>query len=224
MAVSAGAPASPSTPIAAVYDVYLQALLAGRRGVCLDLVQQLIRDGVPLKEIYLALFERTLHQVGELWESDRISVGAEHLATAITESAMALFYPLLFAAPRCGRRAVVSCVADEFHQIGARMVADCFEFHGWDGYYLGANVPPEALLAMLEEKKPDFLCLSLTVHARLPALLQAIGTVRASFPGQQILVGGQAFCRGGREEAERFPGVAHVESIHRLEEIIHEHR
>jgi methanogenic corrinoid protein MtbC1 len=206
----------------AVYDLYLQALLAGKRAACLGIVQQLIGEKAPLKAIYLGLFERALYQVGELWESDRISVGVEHMATAICESAMTLLYPLLFASPRRGHRAVVSCVADEFHQVGARMVADIFEFHGWDGYFLGANVPVEALLAMLQEKKPDFLCLSLTVDTHLPSLVNGIEAVRTSFPQQEILVGGQAFRRQARAATEHFPAVAYVESIHRLEEIIRE--
>jgi MerR family transcriptional regulator, light-induced transcriptional regulator len=215
---------SSDVRVQASYDVYLQALLAGNRTAALNIVQQLIGANVPLKAIYIGLFERSLYQVGDLWESDRISVGVEHMATAITESAMALLYPLLFTSPRRGHRAVVSCVADEFHQVGARMVADTFELNGWDGYFLGANVPGEALLAMLEEKKPDFLCLSLTVRHNLPTMLHGIELVRASFPQQEILLGGQALKGGGREAAEDFPAVTYVESIDRLEDIIRERR
>lgn len=222
MVVPTGSQASSECSVRTVYDVYLKALLDGDRPACLNIIQQLVRGKVPIKKIYLELFERSLVQVGELWENDRISVAVEHLATAITESAISLLYPLIFATPRYGHRAVVSCVADEYHQIGAKMVADIFELHGWDGYFLGANVPAVALLALLQDKKPDFLCLSLTVHTNLPFLLRTVETVRASFPHQSILVGGQAFRR--LAAAEHCPTVTYVESIHRLEEIIREPR
>jgi methanogenic corrinoid protein MtbC1 len=220
MAIPTGS--SSECPVRTVYDVYLKALLDADRPACLDIVQQLVQGNVPVKKIYLELFERSLIQVGELWESDRISVAVEHLATAITESAMCLLYPIIFATPRCGRRAVVSCVADEFNQIGAKIVADIFELHGWDGYFLGANVPATALLDLLHDKKPDFLCLSLTVHTNLPFLLETVETVRSSLPHQPILVGGQAFRR--LDAAEHCPTATYVESIHRLEEIIGEPR
>jgi MerR family transcriptional regulator, light-induced transcriptional regulator len=222
--IPAGSPNPSRLRVQAVYDVYLQALLAGDRLVCLELVQQLVREKVSLDVVYLELFERSLYQVGDLWESDQISVGVEHMATAITESAMTLLYPLIFATPRCGHRAVVSCIADEFHQIGAKIVADIFEFHGWDGYFLGANVPETALLWMIQEKRPDFLCLSLTVQANLPILLKNIEAVRASFPQQEILLGGQAFRLGEVEAVKSLPAVTCVESIHHLEEIIRECR
>ncbi len=222
--VPAESPNSSYLRVRAVYGVYLQALLSGNRLACLNLVHQLVHENVSLDAIYLGLFEPSLYEVGELWESDQISVGVEHMATAITESAMALLYPRIFATPRCGHRAVVSCVADEFHQIGAKIVADIFEFHGWDGYFLGANVPESALLGLIQDKRPDFLCLSLTVHANLPILLRLIEAVRTAFPQQQILVGGQAFRLEGRETVEQFPDLTYVESIHRLEEIIRECR
>lgn len=219
------APADPSNPtggslVDSIYDVYLKALLAGKRAACLAMVQELIQEEVSLKTIYLDLFQRSLYQVGELWERNRVSVAVEHMATAITENAMGLLHPIIFAAEHCGRKTIVSCAANEFHQIGGKMVADFFEFHGWDGYFLGANTPVRDLLGLVQEQNPDLLCLSLTIQANLPNLIRHIETARASFSRLDILVGGQAFRWGGREAAERFPAVAYVESLDRLEEII----
>lgn len=121
--------------IAAVYPQYLQLLLEGNRQGCRQLVSALLAQQVPIKRLYLKLFQRALYQVGDLWAQGAVSVAKEHLATAITESMLTLVYPTLFRQPRCGRKAVVACVANEYHQLGAKMVADIIETKGWDGFF-----------------------------------------------------------------------------------------
>lgn len=64
----------------------------------------------------------------------------------------------------------------------------------------------------------------MTVRHNLPTMLHGIELVRASFPQQEILLGGQALKEGGCEAAEDFPAVTYVESIDRLEDIIRERR
>ena len=55
--------------------------------------------------------------------------------------ALSQLYPLIFGQKRRGKRVLVACVGSELHEIGARMVADLFEYQGWDSIYLGAAVP-----------------------------------------------------------------------------------
>lgn len=205
---------------AEAYAPYLTALLHGDRQACLGIVRTLLVNEVALKEIYLGLFERSMYQVGELWETNAISVATEHIATAITESAMTLLHPLIFASAHCGRKAIVSCVANEYHQIGGKMVADIFEFHGWDGYFLGANTPVNALLDMAAAKRPDVVCLSLTLYANLPELLRHIRTLHARFPGMRVIVGGQALRWGGHDVLTALPDVRLIYSLDELEAFI----
>jgi methanogenic corrinoid protein MtbC1 len=161
-----------------------------------------------------------MYEVGELWEHNRISVAREHLATSVTEFLLTLVYPRIFAAEHCGRSAVVACSANEYHQLGAKMVADIMELNGWDGHFLGANTPAKELLSLIEEKQPDLLVLSLSVYFNLPALLDSIAMVRQAFSKLPVIVGGQAFRWGGRDSLTRFPGVTCLESIDQMEELI----
>jgi len=202
------------------YQEFLDNLLSGKRASCLEQVRQLLEQGIEIKMLYTELFQKSLYEVGELWERNQISVATEHLATSIIESAMGLIQPLLFGGQRTGRKAVVSCVANEFHQVGGKMVADIFELHGWDGYFLGANTPLADLLEMLKEKKPDVVCFSLSIYSNLPELLAAIAKVNQEFPALDILVGGQAFRWGGREALQPYQKVALLESLDDLERYI----
>mgnify|MGYP006300613683 FL=1 len=150
-----------------IYEEYVDHLLSGNKVPCHQIVHQLIDMGTDIRALYEDLFQRSLYQVGELWENNRISVAHEHLATSITESLLLLVYPRLFAAEHIGRKAIISCSVNEFHQIVGKMVADMFELNGWDGYFLGANTPSGDLIQMIEEFEPDVVCLSLSIYENM---------------------------------------------------------
>lgn len=176
-----------------------------------------------LRSIYEDLVQRSLYEVGEWWEQGKISVATEHAATAISESLLNLTYPRLFAQPRNGKSAVVACVANEYHQIGGKMVADLFELHGWRGYFLGANTPVRDLVALVAEKRPDVVALSLASLVGLDTLVGAVAEIRAAFPNVPMLVGGQAFRWGRPGLIERTAGVHFLASLAELEAWIKEH-
>ena len=109
------------------YRRFLDALLVGDVAYCRAEVQAWLDAGRGVRALYEDLIQRALYDVGMLWESGRASVADEHLATAISESLLNLSYPYLFDRPSTGCSALVTCAANEHHQIGARMVADIFE-------------------------------------------------------------------------------------------------
>ncbi len=204
-------------PDEAAYQQYLCALLAGDRRACRKAFESWLDTGVSLRALYQDLVRRSLYDVGFLWERGQVSVATEHLATAITDSLLTLAYPRLFSQPHNGRSAVVTCVANEYHQIGGKMVADLFDLNGWRGYFLGANMPMQDLLDLIRAKRPDAVAMSLTVYFSLDALVESVHAVRQEFPTTPILVGGQAFLWGGRERVEGIAGVHYLGSLTELE-------
>ena len=199
------------------YRRYLAALLAGDHRQCRAIFESILEGGIALRGIYQDLIQRSLYEVGALWEVGRASVATEHLATAITESLLSLIYPRLFNRPHLGKSAVVTCVANEYHQVGGKMVADVFEMSGWRGYFLGANTSIEDLLDFIRDKAPSVVAFSLTVYFNLETLLEAASAVRTAFPSIPILAGGQAFRLGGRSRIEEIPGVRCIASLDSLE-------
>ena len=200
-----------------LYETYLDLLLEGNRIKCIQLVQDLLNRQVDIKDLYLHLFQKSLYKVGELWEYNRISVAKEHLATSITEGLLTLVYPRLFEARRTSRKAVISCSANEYHQVGGKMVADIFELNGWDSYFLGANTPIDQLLSFIDEKEPDLVGLSLSVYFNLPSLKAGIEAVRSDFRQLDIVVGGRAFLVGGTSALKPYTGTHYIESLDALE-------
>jgi methanogenic corrinoid protein MtbC1 len=171
---------------------YLNALLRGERHVASRLILDAVDQGVSIKDIYLYVFQPSQHEIGRLWQLNRVSVAQEHYCTAATQLIMSQLYPHIFATERIGRRLVTTCVGDELHEIGIRMVADFFEMEGWDTYYLGANTPMESIVRTITERDADILGVSATITFPVSAVADLIANVRAS-EAAKILVGGYPF-------------------------------
>lgn len=204
------------------YRKYLKALLAGKREECNRIVNGLLSEGTSIPELYTNLFQRSLYEVGGLWEFHKISVAVEHLATSITESLMSLVYPQLFNRSPSTRSAIVSCASNEYHQVGGRMVADILEMHGWHAYFLGPNTPTRDMLELIHEKQPDLIALSLSVYFNMPNLLQGLSAIRQEFEQIPIIVGGQAFRWGGSEALTQYSNVALVSDLEELQKLAEE--
>ncbi len=207
-----------------IYRLYLDALLEGDRAGCGRIVEDLLAQGIGIKSLYTDLFQRSLYKVGDLWESNRISVATEHLATAITEGMMGLVYPRLFKRERTkqDRKVVISCTPNELHQVGSKMVADMFELYGWDSRFLGADTPGADILAYVRETAPDLVGLSLSVYFNLPFLKTVIEGIRSAFTDIDIFLGGQAFRWGGIEAIKSYHGIVYIPTLDELEKRLKE--
>jgi methanogenic corrinoid protein MtbC1 len=147
-------------------------------------------------------------------------VAVEHLATAITEHMLTVVRPQVFSGSTRDRTIIIACVADEYHQLGGRMIADFCELRGWRAPFLGANTPLADLLQLIEDRRPELLGLSLSVYFNLPSLLKAIDAVSSRFPNLPILVGGQAFRWGAKAALQPYPNASYIESLDELEQIM----
>jgi methanogenic corrinoid protein MtbC1 len=208
------APTDPT--LSARYPEFLAALLAGERRRCEVLTEEALSAGVPILALYQQFFQRALYQVGEEWEHHRISVGTEHLATAIVEGLLNRLYARVITPRRTGRRIVIALVEGELHQVGAKMACDVFEMHGWDACYLGVDTSTSELLRTLHDLHPDAVGLSLSVHFHLDTLRAAIGAIRAACPGLPVLIGGQGL---RRIDPSLIPGLSEDPQVHYLADL-----
>lgn len=172
---------------------YIHNLLNGERRKASQYIFSLLEEGMSILQVYEEVMKPALYEVGELWEFNKVSVAEEHMATAVSEAIMNELYPQVVSNIHLEKTVVISCIPNELHQVGAKMVADTFELQGWDSKFLGANTPTSELIRFIEKEKPHVLGLSLSIYFNLPILIQLIEQVRLSIPDQSIFVGGQAF-------------------------------
>jgi methanogenic corrinoid protein MtbC1 len=108
---------------------------------------------------------------------------------------MSQLYPHIFASEKGAGTLVSTCVAGDLHEIGLRMVTDFFEMDGWNTFYLGANMPLQAVVDTVVQRRAEVLAISATITFHLRAVALLIGAVRAhpECVRVKILVGGYPF-------------------------------
>jgi methanogenic corrinoid protein MtbC1 len=84
----------------------------------------------------------------------------------------------------------VVCVPGDVHALGAELLAQYLEYQGWDVLFLGASMPEEDMLRLLEQQQPEALVISIRMIAFLPALRGLVQRVRERLPDMQIMAGG----------------------------------
>lgn len=182
-------------PQAGLAREYFDSLLMGERHIASRLILNAVAAGVPIKEIYLHVFQPAQYEVGRLWQVNEISVAQEHYCTAATQLIMSQLYSHIFASDKHAGTMVGTCVAGDLHEIGVRMVTDFFEMDGWNTFYLGASMPAQAVVDTVAQRHAQVLGISSAMSAHFGAICELIQMVRAhtACQGVKILVGGYAF-------------------------------
>jgi len=186
---------SADRPLADLARQYLDALLRADRREASQMVMDAFHRGIPVRDIYLHVFQRSQHEIGRLWQSNQISVAQEHLCTAATQLIMSQLYPVIFGTERKDRRIVAACVGGDLHEIGIRMVADFFEMAGWDTFYLGADVPSASIVQTVIDRQAHVLAVSATLLAHIGSVAELIAALRSNRACGEVIifVGGHPF-------------------------------
>jgi methanogenic corrinoid protein MtbC1 len=175
--------------------IFLESILKGQRRTATAIAMEAIRNGSSIVDVYTEIFQESQYQLGRLWESNKITIAEEHMATAITQFVMAQIYPLIETTDTVRGKMVITGVEGEMHQIGANMVADVLETKGWDVRFLGTNMPHQGILKAVEEHQADVVGISATMLFSIPKVAQIIHQLRETFGSdkQKIIVGGACF-------------------------------
>ncbi len=198
------------------YLDYFNGLLEGNKNVCRRIVDKLLEEKTDIIEIYTGLFQKTLYQVGKMWDLNKLSVGDEHLGTEITEELLYYCSSRITPVRQLNKKALVTCVNKEYHKLGARMAADVFVLNGWETYFLGASTPNKEILKYIDLKKPEIVGLSFSFYINVMKLFDVVREIKNNFPGQRIILGGRAELNGQAEILNKYEDVHYFNTIEAL--------
>jgi MerR family transcriptional regulator, light-induced transcriptional regulator len=200
---------------------FLESLLSGNHSTSYSLVQSYLSSGKSIQYIFENILKTSLYRIGELWEYNKISVATEHMASAIVESLLNQLYNHIATGEKINKTVITTCVENEYHQIGIKMISDVFEIYGWNTFFLGSNTPTLEINSFINEIKPDIFAISLSLYFNLPYLEELIQNVQKEHPDLTLLVGGHAFTQGGTEVISKYKNVIYKSDLKSLEEFIH---
>ena len=179
-------------------DVYFHAIMEGKEDAAVNLVNALLALRLPMQTIYMDVFQWGLNHIGELYQRGETDEAHEHMASELTERMMAQVIQFYTPVARTTHRALLGCVAGNWHIIGIRMLGDGLKGLGWDTVFLGANVPTQSFISMTQMMRPDLVVVSCTMEDQSKAayeLLAGLNLLRQnnleiSF---QLVAGGHYF-------------------------------
>lgn len=178
-----------------VRTAYLAAVLAGDMYEARQTAEAAVQGPEDMRGFYLEVLQPAMYEIGRRWQTGEISVAQEHLATAIAGRVMASFYVRFLNRRPTKGSAVITASPNEFHELGARMIADFLELDGWDTAFLGADTPTDELIRLLRARPHDLLGVSVTMPFNLDKVAELVRKVRAvpELSTLKIMVGGNAF-------------------------------
>ncbi len=179
-------------------DAYFRAMMAGDEEQAVTLVNALVAQRLPLETIYTEVFAKSINDIGELYRQGITDEAHEHMASAIMERMMARVAQFYTPVARVSCRALLGCVAGNWHMLGLRMLADGLKTLGWETIFLGANVPTVSFISMAQAVKPDLVIVSCAMQEQAEAahdLLTQLALIRQKEVQSpfQIAAGGHYF-------------------------------
>mgnify|MGYP001607387080 CR=1 FL=1 len=174
---------------------YLQLVFKIERVRAGKLIMDTVEKGISIKDIYVYVFEPCLIEIGSLWQANKITIAQEHYFTETTQSIMSELCSKTFPFNKNGFKFVATCVSEESHVIGIKMVSNILELDGWDTYYLGSDVPRKDLISFLIDVKPHVIGISVTIILHVHKVIELIHAIRniEELKDIKILVGGYPF-------------------------------
>jgi methanogenic corrinoid protein MtbC1 len=184
--------AGPTGDAGAPIDELVDALVDGDR----SRAETLFLEDRDRRGSFLAtideLVQPAMAQIGACWARGELSVAEEHLATATIQGVFANQLADLPVEPEDEGQILLACVEENEHALGPRVLADAFELAGWQVRYLGADVPTEALVAMVERWRPDLVALSVAMDMHVPVARKVVERIRElGDPQPTVLLGGR---------------------------------
>jgi len=155
---------------------------------------------VGLVELYTEWLTPAQNKMELEERRESVAIWKEHFRTSVVRTVIEYCYPRvvndgLQNSDKKGRKKIlVFCPAEEYHDVGARMIADFFTLCGHQVYFLGANTPPEALLQAMVRLQPAVIAMGVSNYFNLVVARRTIEDVRKILgKDTSIVLSGAAF-------------------------------
>lgn len=167
-------------------------------------IKMLDNKEVSIVELYEDILRKALNEFN-CEGNERECIWKEHTQTAIVRTIIEITYPyildLIKNVEKNGKKVLVVCPPEEYHEIGAKMAHDYFVLNGFESTFIGANTPVNVIIDAAIYNKPDFVALSVTNPYNLVNAKKIIEEIKNTNKDIKILAGGQAFSKKGSLEA-----------------------
>lgn len=179
----------------AAQEYLLSLLIEGNMQAVQLFFEENVSNWSECESFFIKVIHPTMVRVGLEWENGHIPMAVEHLATSIIYNLLSTFYFNIDLPPDEKGVALVTAAPNEFHEMGAWMVASALEMDGWRVTFLGSNTSKNDIVDLIKSLQPDFVAISVGMAINLEALIDIIDLIKSDsmLKSMKIMIGGQAF-------------------------------
>jgi len=184
-----------------IYGEFLEYLDNEDKENCINLItSKLDKKELDIPTLYKEILEPSLNAFYCDAEEEKMCIWKEHIRTSIIRTIIEICYLYILKERKekgvklLNQTILIGCPAEEYHDTGAKMIADIFTLYGFNAIFVGANTPREEIRDAINLLKPNFIGISVTISYNLVEAEKAISLIKqhTEFDGK-IVVGGQAF-------------------------------
>lgn len=142
-----------------------------------------------------------MSKIGDDWESGKISIATEHVASNIAQTLVKIIMEQV-SAIRNKKKILICVPLGEEHHLGCDVLETYLSIKGFRVYNIGTSIPTESILSFIQANKPDIILISITLEDNVGAGQRLVRKIR----GQckiPVLVGGRVT---QSEKAHKFEG------------------
>jgi len=156
----------------------------------------------------------------ERWTRDGGAIWKEHIRSEIIDLVLANLRLSIEKYYRKNRKGaapvVVTCPDGETHTLGAKVTTSLLRIRGFNARFIGADLPADQLLSLIDSVNPAAVVFSVTHHYNLLAFKDTVIQLKRTFPQLLIAAGGASLQRN----VDAFPEVRVVMNHDALYEMI----
>lgn len=159
-----------------LYDQFNIALDQYDREAALSIIMDALEGQVlEISELYELILAPSLNKIASNNMEQVVPIWDEHIKTNIVRTILENVYQYIVKhKTTIHRKAMVLCLEEEHHDLGARMTADYLTLMGFFVYYIGANTPQKVAIDAIKNLEPDVVCISVTNYYHLTKLQKMI--------------------------------------------------
>ena len=164
---------------------------AGKSKLVPGLVQEALDEGSAPAEILQAMVD-SMSVVGDKFSSGEIFVPEMLIAAKAMSKGVEVLKPLMAGDGSTSLgTCIIGTVAGDLHDIGKNLVSMMIESAGFDMVDLGVDVPADTFVkAVKDNSNVKLVACSGLLTTTMPALKEAVQTIKAAYPDLKVIVGG----------------------------------
>ena len=173
------------------YDTLKVAMKSGKVSEVKRLVDLLLTEGAPAKDILNLGLLDAMNEVGQRFKKNEVFVPEVLVAARAMKAGTELLKPhLIKAGVQAVATAIMGTVKGDLHDIGKNLVVMMLEGAGFQVIDAGVDVSPEKFIDLAKQHNAKIIGLSALLTTTMPSMMTAVDAIRAAGVDAKIIIGG----------------------------------